>query len=223
MSRSILIVDDNAGFRASARRVLEQDGYRVLAEAADGGTGVEATADLRPEIAIVDIQLPDIDGFEVARRISQADSPPAIVLVLQSGRGRLRLAGRGEPGQGLHRQGRALIEGTGGADLVIGLRRALIVIGLAAFALGLAVIPVVPSSDHSDSKVAQIAATLLIGWSFVGTGIYAWWRRPGNRIGSLMVLTGFFSFLFGFEASNSPESWSSAPCSRCWPTDSSSS
>ncbi len=81
MSRSILIVDDNAGFRASARRVLEQDGYRVLAEAADGGTGVEATADLRPEIAIVDIQLPDIDGFEVARRISQADSPPAIVLV----------------------------------------------------------------------------------------------------------------------------------------------
>ena len=86
---------------------------------------------------------------------------------------------------------------------MIGLRRALIVIGLVAFALGLAVIPVVLSSDHSDSKGAQIAATLLIGWSFVGTGIYAWWRRPGNRIGSLMVLTGFFSFLFGFVASNS--------------------
>lgn len=86
---------------------------------------------------------------------------------------------------------------------MIGLRRALIVIGLAAFALGLAVIPVVITSDHSDSKGPQIAATLIIGWSFVGTGIYAWWRRPGNRIGSLMVLTGFFSILFGFEASNS--------------------
>ena len=88
---------------------------------------------------------------------------------------------------------------------MIGLRRALIGIGLAALALGLAVIPVVLTSDVSNAEAAaQIAATLIIGWSFVGTGIYAWWRRPGNSIGSLMVLTGIFWTLFGFSSSGSP-------------------
>jgi CheY-like chemotaxis protein len=81
MSKSILIIDDNAGFRASARRALEEEGYLVLAEAADGGAGIETALEMRPDIAIVDIQLPGIDGFEVARQISQAASPPAIVLV----------------------------------------------------------------------------------------------------------------------------------------------
>jgi CheY-like chemotaxis protein len=81
MSKSILIIDDNAGFRASARRALEEEGYLVLAEAADGGAGIETALEMRPDIAIVDIQLPDIDGFEVAQQISQGASPPAIVLV----------------------------------------------------------------------------------------------------------------------------------------------
>jgi len=81
MGKSILIVDDNAGFRASARRVLEEEGYLILGEAADGAAGVEAALELRPDIAIVDVQLPGIDGFEVARQISQGASAPAIVLV----------------------------------------------------------------------------------------------------------------------------------------------
>jgi len=87
---------------------------------------------------------------------------------------------------------------------VTGLRRALLVIAAAALALGLAGIPVVLSSNHNDDAVPQLMATLVIGWSFVGTGIYAWWRRPGNSIGTLMTLTGFFWLLFAFNASNSP-------------------
>jgi DNA-binding NarL/FixJ family response regulator len=81
VSRTIVIVDDNAGFRAAARRLLEDEGYRVVAEAADGVSGVRTVLDAGPEVALVDVQLPDIDGFEVARRIGETAAPPAIVLV----------------------------------------------------------------------------------------------------------------------------------------------
>jgi signal transduction histidine kinase len=87
---------------------------------------------------------------------------------------------------------------------VIGLRRALQVIAAAALALGAADVPVVLSSHHETARGALLAATLVIGWSFVGTGIYAWWRRPANRIGSLMTLTGFFWLLLGLSAANAP-------------------
>ena len=75
-----MIIDDNPGFRASARRVLEDEGYRVLAEAGDGESGVELVLEHSPDIAIVDIQLPGIDGFEVTRRIGVSASAPAVVL-----------------------------------------------------------------------------------------------------------------------------------------------
>jgi DNA-binding NarL/FixJ family response regulator len=80
VGRTIVIVDDNAGFRASARRVLEDQGYRVLAEAADGSSGLRAALDADPEVALIDVQLPDIDGFEVARRLREARAPAAVVL-----------------------------------------------------------------------------------------------------------------------------------------------
>jgi DNA-binding NarL/FixJ family response regulator len=80
VGRTIVIVDDNAGFRASARRVLEDEGYRVLAEAADGSSGLRAALEAHPEVALIDVQLPDIDGFEVARRLREAEAPAAVVL-----------------------------------------------------------------------------------------------------------------------------------------------
>lgn len=85
---------------------------------------------------------------------------------------------------------------------MIGLRRALILIASAAFVLGLLMIPLILNSDHEEVKGPQIAATLLIGWSFVGTGVYAWWRRPRNQIGALMTLTGFFWILPALYDSN---------------------
>lgn len=81
--QSVLVVDDHSAFRASVRRLLESEGYRVIAEADDGLSAVAAANRLTPDIVVLDVQLPDIDGFEVAERIAAAahGAPPAIVLV----------------------------------------------------------------------------------------------------------------------------------------------
>lgn len=82
MAATILIVDDHATFRALARRMLEANGYEVVGEAIDGASALEAVPRLRPRIVLLDVQLPDIDGFAVAERLLVgADDPPAVVLV----------------------------------------------------------------------------------------------------------------------------------------------
>jgi CheY-like chemotaxis protein len=81
MAKTVLIVDDHPSFRASARRMLEADGYEVLAEAEDGAAALAAVDQLRPDLVLLDVRLPDIDGFEVARRLLDADGQtPQIVL-----------------------------------------------------------------------------------------------------------------------------------------------
>jgi len=76
----ILVVDDHAGFRATARRWLEAEGWTVVGEAADGAAGLLAAAALRPDVVLLDIGLPDMDGFDVAERLA-ADGTPDVVLV----------------------------------------------------------------------------------------------------------------------------------------------
>ena len=80
MAARVLIVDDHAGFRAAARRLLELEGYVVVGEAEDGLTAVDAALALRPDFVLLDVQLPDIDGFEVAERLSDQVGAPAVVL-----------------------------------------------------------------------------------------------------------------------------------------------
>lgn len=80
MGRRILIVDDHAGFRMSARRLLEAHGFEVVGEAEDGTSGVSMASDLRPEVVLLDLQLPDIDGFEVAAQLRDAGVAAAVVL-----------------------------------------------------------------------------------------------------------------------------------------------
>ena len=80
MARTILIVDDHPSFRASARRLLESEGYDVVGEAADGRSALEAVRELGPEIVLLDVQLPDIDGFEVAARLTNGGGGPAVVM-----------------------------------------------------------------------------------------------------------------------------------------------
>jgi DNA-binding NarL/FixJ family response regulator len=77
---TVLIVDDHAEFRALARALLEAGGFEVLAEAADGESALAAVANLRPELVLLDIQLPDVDGFEVAATLAARIDPPAVVL-----------------------------------------------------------------------------------------------------------------------------------------------
>ena len=78
--RTVLIVDDHPAFRASARALLEAEGLAVVGEAADGAGAVAEASRLHPDVVLLDIQLPDIDGFEVARRVTAAVDAPAVVL-----------------------------------------------------------------------------------------------------------------------------------------------
>jgi DNA-binding NarL/FixJ family response regulator len=78
---TILIVDDHADFRSSARLMLETEGFLVVGEAADGSGAVEATERLRPAVVLLDIQLPDVDGFVVARRLAARPDPPEVVFI----------------------------------------------------------------------------------------------------------------------------------------------
>jgi DNA-binding NarL/FixJ family response regulator len=77
----VLIVDDHAGFRAGARALLEAVGYTVLGEAGSGEEALAEAARLRPDVVLLDVQLPGIDGFAVAERLAEVDDPPAVVLV----------------------------------------------------------------------------------------------------------------------------------------------
>lgn len=61
--------------------MLETDGFDVVGEAANGAEAIRAAELLRPELVLLDIRLPDLDGFEVARRLAEGPEPPAVVLV----------------------------------------------------------------------------------------------------------------------------------------------
>ena len=80
MAITVLIVDDHPSFRASARMLLEAEGFEVVGEAPDGLTAIKAVHELQPQMVLLDVQLPDIDGFEVAARITANGSAPAVVL-----------------------------------------------------------------------------------------------------------------------------------------------
>lgn len=80
-TQGVLIVDDHPSFRRCARALLTSEGFDVVGEAADGKSALEAATALDPELILLDVQLPDIDGFEVARRLLAEDPKRQIVLV----------------------------------------------------------------------------------------------------------------------------------------------
>jgi CheY-like chemotaxis protein len=75
-----LIVDDHPTFRRFARKLLESAGYLVVGEAEDGGSAVAAVGALRPDIVLLDVLLPDMTGFDVARELAAQPQRPLIVL-----------------------------------------------------------------------------------------------------------------------------------------------
>ena len=81
VEQTVLIVDDHSGFRSAIRALLEADGFDVVGEAADGQSALAAVELLRPGLVLLDIQLPDLDGFAVAERLASSESAPAVVLV----------------------------------------------------------------------------------------------------------------------------------------------
>src|SRR5437879_5125444 len=81
MTSTVVVVDDHPGFRRFARALLEADGFTVIGEASDGTSGLDATERLRPDVLLLDVQLPDIDGFEVTRILFSRQSAPPVVLI----------------------------------------------------------------------------------------------------------------------------------------------
>jgi DNA-binding NarL/FixJ family response regulator len=80
MPRSVLVVDDHSGFRDAARALLESAGFEVIGEAHDGESALHAAERLHPAIVLLDVQLPDIDGFAVAEQLARGYKPPAVIL-----------------------------------------------------------------------------------------------------------------------------------------------
>ena len=79
--RTAVVVDDHHGFRSHGRRLLESAGYRILGEADDGASAFALVAASRPHVVLLDVQLPDISGFDVAIRLAEASATSDIVLV----------------------------------------------------------------------------------------------------------------------------------------------
>ena len=119
---TVLIVDDHPSFRAVARMMLETDGFAVVGTEEDGESGVAGTLRLEPDIVLLDVELPDIDGFEVAARLRAAGSRAAIVLASSRDRAdfgslggrvrRARVPHEGRPQRRRHPQARRVTGGT---------------------------------------------------------------------------------------------------------------
>ena len=81
VGRTVLIVDDHPSFRASARAVLEAEGFEIVGEANDGASALTAARDLKPDVVILDVQLPDATGFDICEFLCGEHPLPEIVLV----------------------------------------------------------------------------------------------------------------------------------------------
>jgi DNA-binding NarL/FixJ family response regulator len=81
MTARVLIVDDHAAFRSLARRLLAAGGFQVVGEAGDAAGALVAARALTPDVVLLDVQLPDLDGFAVAEELAGWRSAPVVVLV----------------------------------------------------------------------------------------------------------------------------------------------
>ena len=84
VSPTVLIVDDHATFRTMARALLEADGYEVIGEARDGREGIEAMRTLHPDVVLLDVRLPDLDGFDIAAIMTGNGHGPAVIVTSSS-------------------------------------------------------------------------------------------------------------------------------------------
>ena len=80
VAATVVIVDDHAGFRTFARALLEAEGFDVVGEATDGQSALALTRRLEPELVLLDVALPDMDGFAVCEALLEHGSGPAVIL-----------------------------------------------------------------------------------------------------------------------------------------------
>ena len=82
--RTAIVVDDHAGFRAQARRLLERAGYRVVGEAAGGASALALASETSPDVVLLDVGLPDMSGFDVAIRLTTSAARASGVVLVSS-------------------------------------------------------------------------------------------------------------------------------------------
>ena len=206
MRPTVLMVDDHDGFRARARAMLEAQGFDVVAEAADGHAGLAAAERLRPDIALVDIGLPDLDGFDVAARLRLAGSVACIVLT--SGRDRADFGARvdGLRRGRVHRQGRPLGRPVARVARLVTPRaaaRLALLVPVLALAAGLILFAHDPPFAVAPLDYLFDAAT---GVVIAVAGLVAWDRRPGWRTGPLLVLAGYLWYVGSLYVIAGPDS-----------------
>jgi two-component system nitrate/nitrite response regulator NarL len=97
VSFSCVIVDDSPGFLDSASRLLEAEGATVLGTARNGRDALNLMSSLDPDVVLLDVELGDEDGIEVARVIAAQPNPPAVILI--SSRDRQELGELMQPGE----------------------------------------------------------------------------------------------------------------------------
>lgn len=81
MGRKAVIIDDHAGFRAQAAELLRASGYEVVGSCPDGRSALAALSALRPDVVLLDVQLPDIDGFSLVAQLDGVCAGTTIVLI----------------------------------------------------------------------------------------------------------------------------------------------
>jgi DNA-binding NarL/FixJ family response regulator len=84
VSRTALIVDDHPSFRASARAMLEAEGFDVVGELTEGASVVDAVIALHPDVVLLDVQLPDMSGFEVCAELEACEDGTCQVILVSS-------------------------------------------------------------------------------------------------------------------------------------------
>jgi DNA-binding NarL/FixJ family response regulator len=100
MKRTVVIVDDHASFRRSARRLLEADGFAVVGEAGDGESALAQVRKLQPDLVLLDVLLPGIDGFAVAEALDREPWRPLVILTSSREAADLRTRLRRTPARG---------------------------------------------------------------------------------------------------------------------------
>ena len=184
-SPTILIVDDHPSFRRCARVLLEEDGFAVVGEAEDGADALQAIDQLHPDVVLLDVQLPDMDGFAVLERLGagEAAGRPR----LEPGGVRLQRPHPFERRTRLHRQGRADGRRCSLPPAVTrGRLAAAVVVGTALYAVA---IYLVVTADLGEPR-ALITMVTVAGLIFSVAGTIAALQRPDNRTGAQMLAVG---------------------------------
>ena len=204
MGTTVLIVDDHASFRAAARALLDAGGFDVVGEATDAATALVQARRLRPAVVLLDVQLPDGTGFEVARALERLPEPPAVVLTSTHARGSFAARIEDVSARGLHPQGRAERPGPGGARRMTTPRWLTWLLAVATVALSVIAVYVLRTSDHAQEPVAIAVLGLGVSWAFAAGGTLASIRRPSNPVGLLMSVYGLTWALTALPASDDP-------------------